>query len=369
MNAEKKKVLFVTRDKKPGMIAVKIARKLEEKGETVAVIAEGLSIGEWDASELGLSGGFQKGPVDIKEPWGISASTILADVRPDVVVCGLSSPIRAEAWFASATRQQSTIFRGIPLVCLDDNWGAVYRCQTPADLVFTIDALGKRLVEQSLLYDRRDYKVEIIGDLSATAATEPIPQATIDAFNAAKGDADFAFVLCSQKWTESDDIIRIGLESCAMSLEQGAKLVVIPRFHPGASDEDKVKWRDKVGLLIREYPDAVQTIDGHNTDHLATLADGTFAATGSALRAAAYAGKFPICVWTPRLGEKLKAESGMEHHSLAVADAALELFASEEIVACIENYGDNVRFVQKELLTPISFDAEKAADAILALVK
>ena len=67
-----------------------------------------------------------------------------------------------------------------------------------------------------------------------------------------------------------------------MSLEQGAKLVVIPRFHPGASDEDKVKWRDKVGLLIREYPDAVQTIDGHNADHLAALADGTFAATGPA---------------------------------------------------------------------------------------
>ncbi len=211
--------------------------------------------------------------------------------------------------------------------------------------------------------------MDIIGDLSATAASEPIPQATIDAFNAAKGDADYAFILASQKWPESDDIIRIGLESCAMSLEQGAKLVVIPRFHPGASDEDKVKWRDKVGLLIREYPDAVQTIDGHNADHLAALADGTFAATGSALRAAAYAGKIPLCVWTPRLAEKLKAESGMKHHPLITGGTAEELTEAIDIAEFVRLDGERMRRAQEDLLVPVLFDAEKAASAILALVK
>ncbi|KKU60120.1 MAG: hypothetical protein UX81_C0004G0049 [Parcubacteria group bacterium GW2011_GWA2_47_12] len=376
MNAKKKVVLFVTRDKKPGMIATRIARVLQAQGAEIRVVAEGLSVAEWK------SAGFDncivsEGPLDIKEPWGMSPSLIIKAYRPDIAVIGLSSPIRSEEMFErEVIRSPHYRDEQLHLVALDDNWGSVNRCSVRADLVLTCDALGKRLVHQHELYkNHTDEKVVIIGDLSATAATEPIPQATIDAFNAAKGDAEYAFILASQKWPESDDIISIGSHSCLASLDAGSRLVVIPRFHPGAKPKDKERWQLGMQEIIfgefgEKYVGVIQEIDArHNTDHLATLADGVFAATGSALRAAAFAGKIPLCVWTPALAEKLKAESGMEHHSLVLGGAALELAMSEDIVALIKECNDVVLAKQEELLTPIPFDAEKATNAILAIAK
>jgi hypothetical protein len=166
------------------------------------------------------------------------------------------------------------------------------------------------------------------------------------------------------------DIVDIALASCAKSLGRGEKLVVIPRWHPGASQEFKEKLNAEIAKFADAFPNAVSILldQAINTDHLAALADGTFAATGSALRAAAYASKIPICVWTESLGLKLLAESGMEHHPLAVSSAGLEIDAGDEhIVRLIRRLGDDVRKYQKELLHPVPFDASLAADAIVTL--
>ncbi len=385
-----KKILFVTRDKKPGMIATQIAKVLRAQSAEIRVVAEGMSVAEWKSS------GFDnciiaEGPLDIKETWDISPKDIFENIRPDAVVVGLSSPICSELWFAADARN-SDCRGGLPLVVLDDNWGATYRCKYLGDLVLTIDELGKTLVSQNPIYQNKSYRVEIIGDLSATAATEPIPQATIDAFNAAKGDAEYAFILASQKWPESDDIIEIALTSCALSLKAGAKLVVIPRIHPGASSIDKTLWVAMLTEFDLGHPGVVKGILDtpeckHNTDHLAALADGTFAATGSALRAAAFAGKIPLCVWTPRLGEKLKAESGMEHHPLThafhpgyyihpagsedviVRALAIELAKPIDIVLEFSRHKAYINHIQEDQFQPVQFDAEKAANAILAIAK
>ena len=385
-----KKVLFVTRDKKPGMIATRIAKVLQAQGAEVRVVAEGLSVAEWK------SAGFDncivaEGPMDIKAPWEISPKDIFYNVQPDVVVCGLSSPIRSEFWFAAGANNK-TCGGGAPLAILDDNWGATHRLSYQANLVLTCDELGKRLVSQNQAYPHHHYQVEIIGDLSATAATEPIPQATIDAFNTAKGDVEYAFILASQKWPESDDIIEIGLASCALSLKAGAKIVIIPRFHPGASAESKACWSGATAAfsdthhgVVKEISDTTET--KHNTDHLAALADGVFAATGSALRAAAFAGKIPLCVWTSRLGEKLKAESGTEHHPLTCAfhkgyythpagtedmivrALAIELVKPVDIALKFTQHKAYINHIQEDQFQPVPFDTEKAANAILAIAK
>lgn len=365
------KVLFVTRDKKPGMIGTKIARELARQNIEIAVVAEGLSLAEW--KNAGFSEALvSEGPLKMDEPWGVVPAPILQKVQPDVVVVGLSSPIRAEAWFAAATRGTGTLYQGIPLVALDDNWGSVYRCETAADLVLTCDRLGERLVRAHSLYkNHRDDQVVIIGDLSATAATEPIPQATIDAFNKAKGSADYVLVLASPKTPDGDDVVDVALASCAYSIREGAKLVVIPRWYPGAKPEDRERWTTKVSMFADTHPDTIQILnDSFNTDHLAALADGTFAATGSALRAAAFSGKIPICVWTPRLGEKLKAESGMKHHPfVSVGHCGLNLSSPGDVVELIGTAGDLIRSNQQKSLQPIPFDAAKAAAAIRQLAE
>jgi hypothetical protein len=350
------------------MVGTRVARELARQSVEIVVVAEGKSVDEWK------NAGFNEaivaeGPLDIKASWDISPKDVFFSVKPDVLVCGLSSPIRSEAWFAAGAKNPECS-GGLPLVYLDDNWGAIHRCQTPADLVLTIDTLGEKLVHQHELYrNHREDQVRIIGDLSASAASEPIPQGTIDAFNKAKGDAEYAFVLCSQKWPESDDIIDTALESCAFSLKAGAKLVVIPRWHPGAKQEDRARWTEKVLAFVDAHPNAVSILgDSFSTDHLAALADGTFAATGSALRAAAYAGKIPICIWTPRLGQKLKAESGMEHHPLYIHGNAFGFEKPTHVTLQMMEKGEYVRNMQQELLQPIPFDAAKAAEAIMALV-
>ncbi|TSC83612.1 MAG: hypothetical protein G01um101417_487 [Parcubacteria group bacterium Gr01-1014_17] len=146
---------------------------------------------------------------------------------------------------------------------------------------------------------------------------------------------------------------------------------MIPRFHPGAKPEDRERWNQKIVRFGEEFPDAVKILGDSsiNTDHLATLADGVFAATGSALRAAAFAGKIPLCVWTERLGEKLKAESGMNIHPLAAGEAAIGVGRPCDIIKLINACGGDIRQKQKELLTPAPFDAMKAANAILAITK
>lgn len=360
------KVLFVTRDKKPGMIATRIARVLQAESAAIRVVAEGLSVAEWNGA------GFDnclvaEGPLDIKTPWDINPDEMLKMINPDVLVTGLSSPIRMEERFVKAMAMTNL---NKPVVALDDNWGAIHRCKHSVDLVLTIDELGKKLVSQCLAYAHHNYKVEIIGDLSATAAQEPIPQATIDAFNKAKGDAEYAFILASQKWPESGDIVEIGLASCALSLKAGARLVVIPRFHPGAKPEDRERWNQMVAQFSEEFPDAVKILGDQsiNTDHLATLADGVFAATGSALRAAAYAGKISLCIWTSRIAKKLLFECGIERHPLVAATVAgcCEMRTPRSIINLVRMLSRDTR-PRQELLVPIPFDAEKAANAILAI--
>lgn len=367
------KVLFVTRDKKPGMIAVKIAEELWCNGIEISIVAEGLSVAEW--KKAGLDDGIiAEGPLDIKAPWDISPKDVFYDVQPDVVVCGLSSPIRSEAWFAVGARNPECS-SGVPLVVLDDNWGATYQCPVQADLVLTIDQLGARLVEGNPMYKGHEYRVEIIGDLSATAANEPVSQATIDAFNTAKGDAEYAFLLCSQKWLESEDIMTIALGSCARSLDAGAKLVVIPRFHPGAKDGDRAFWSGRMSEFGDRYHGVVQEIIDtpeltHSTDHLATLADGVFAATGSALRAAAYAGKISFCVWSQQIAKKLLFECGIERHPLIAATVAgcCEMRAPSDVVSLVRMLCRDTQ-PKQHLLAPVPFDAVKAANAILAIAK
>jgi len=126
------------------------AKVLQAQGAEVRVVAEGLSVAEWK------SAGFDncivaEGPMDIKAPWEISPKDIFYNVQPDVVVCGLSSPIRSEFWFAAGANNK-TCGGGAPLAILDDNWGATHRLSYQANLVLTCDELGKRLVDAGAEY-------------------------------------------------------------------------------------------------------------------------------------------------------------------------------------------------------------------------
>lgn len=359
------KVLFVTRDKAPGRIGPPIAQELMGRQAEVLVAAEGLSLQEWKnagfASQIMASG-----PLDIYEPWTIDIPNFLKQIAPDIIVCGLSSPMGKEEAFARAFRE---LFNK-PVIIISDNWGAHFRLGIPADLVLTIDELDRSLINKNAVYCLQNYQTVIIGDPSAMAAKEQIPAKTIQAYYEARRGADYVFLVCSQKWPESIQTFQIALTSCTKSLEHGAQIVIIPRFHPGASENNKGIWNIMLGRFSQKYSSVVRFIPDtkeakHDTNHLATLADATIAITGSALRAAAYAGKIPVCVWSKDLATKLQGECGSDHHPLAMAGAALEMQETDNIVFRLGQHRGWINQAQKKLLTSAPFDAEKAAEAII----
>ncbi|MDP2593360.1 MAG: hypothetical protein Q8P52_01785 [bacterium] len=350
------------------MIATRIAKELLSRGGAeITVIAEGLSVEEWRKANLPVRI-YDEGPLKIDEPWDITPSAVFLDTKPDVLMTGLSSPIRSEEIFIDADYRNGF---NVPVVVLDDNWGAVNRCRFPADLVLTIDELGRRLIQECTAYAHHNYQVVVVGDLSATVSAKSVADKTKTDFSKAVVGADYSFILLSQKWQESEDVISTALAVCAVSVQVGKKIAIVPRFHPGASEEDKKKWNGSVANFERQFPGTVRWFEGCDSDSLATLADGIFAATGSGLRAAAYAGKIPICVWSPHLSEKLQGESGTKHHPLVLGGAALQVTLGQtlDVVGEIEGRQEEIQSTQKKLLRPVPFDVQVAADAVVKAAK
>lgn len=360
----RKKVLFVTTDLMPGRIGARIARAMDERYRyDVVIVAHGRSVEEWE------SYGFQityAGPDDANEPFDIDPAETVRKENPDIIVTGLSSPMRIEESFAFSARA-----RHCKIVYMEDDWGGISRSKIAADLVLTIDRIAEMIYRLHPIYKKLSsdtHRCRIIGDLVATAIAEEIPSATRVAFEKAKGNAGRAILLALPKRSEGRDVVEITLRSIALTSRRDT-VVVIPRFHPSTKDEDRAIWVTMISIMGDAMPGSVQLVDlKHKTEHLAMLTDGTFAAAGSALRAAAYAGKMPICVCTETLLSRLKYDYGGRHHPLVTVGIGLEVSRPTSLykLEYIHNSAQNLA-KRKELLSPLPFNAEAAADAIRAL--
>lgn len=356
-----KRVLFVTKDKRSGMIATALAKELIRLGcEEPTIVAESLSLAEWDKAGRAVD---HRGPpvFDSKNLWQIDAGKIIDKENPGVVIVGLGSPINLEARFMAEARS-----RNIPVVAIDDNWHAFARSPVAADLYLTIDELGKRLIGQSTFYSVAD--VHVMGDIALNPPKMPDPfEDFIGSLLRVKALGPVV-VLATQKWGESGDIIRLALESLEISRRR-VQFTVIPRIHPGASSDDKKSWEQLIDSYASKMHGSImwlQDVGGlkWDTDRLTALADVTIAATGSGLRIAAYNGKIPVCVATPALCKKLALEQGGEQlHPLIALEphAGIELSEPCDLFAEVEAKQDLIREGQRQLLTPTPFDPARAA--------
>ena len=104
----------------------------------IRAVAEGLSLAEWKGA--GLITASSPGPIGTKEPWIFRRRT--CNVRPDVVVCGLSShPF--EAWFAAGAKIQNV--QAEYLLLFGRQLGRSVSVRDAGGV--TIDALEVRLIE------------------------------------------------------------------------------------------------------------------------------------------------------------------------------------------------------------------------------
>lgn len=353
------KALFVTKDLRPVKLGIPIAEELKKLGWGIAVVAEGSSVAEWEKAGYPL---LLKGPLDpVKEPFNFDPFGVIQKSEASVIITGLSSPIHAERKVGEAVLDPQFQRHW---VALDDNWGAFTRVGSGPDLWLTIDGIGAQAIRDAHVGG----EIVIMGDMAA--APPAIPEATHAAMKKIRERHECVFILASQKWPESDDIIDLAVRSFELT---AGPYAVIPRFHPGAAPELKAAWTERVNAFELANPGAIHWIRDtesvkHNSDHLSALADATIAATGTGLRVAAHMRQFPICAWSERLSRMLLKESGLGHHPLVTAGAALELTEPRNLYQLMaEPAGSRIRANQELFLTPVPFNPKGAAEAIANL--
>lgn len=289
----------------------------------------------------------------------LDAVSFLATAEPDVVVTGLSWPIRIEETFSRAAQA-----RVLPLVWLEDMWGGHRRCDSrPPDLILTIDGAAARLVRDERRYAKTD--VRVIGS-PVFDALDPakIPETTKTAVDALRGHG--TVVLLAGQGEATDDVLRVVFRSIVKTREP---CVLVPRFHPKFMPEHGNRWTAAIEAFRTERPDRVRELPApeHELDHVAACADITVSVYSTGLLASAFARQFPVSVATPATVAEMKRATGVERYPLAAFGAAVEIAEPTDLVALHRERRWKTAKAQRSAFRNAAFKARVAANAILSL--
>ncbi len=139
-----KKCLVVTKDI-GGFQAVRpVADLLKQRGHSVSVVAEGLSLAKWEEAGYGVCGGApMEGALDTKTliRSDLDPETIIRRIAPDFVLASAGSPIGLELTVCSVAKSLH-----VPVVVVNDIWGSDQRLKgVMPNVVCTLDQEDTRL--------------------------------------------------------------------------------------------------------------------------------------------------------------------------------------------------------------------------------
>jgi len=284
-------VMMVAKDLGAAAVLVPLGIKLIESGERVYGVAEGLAIEAFKRAEL-LTHELQ-GPCTPQD-----AATLLRHTSPRVVVTGLSSPINAEESIGCAANDA-----GIPLVVVEDFWGAVARTRARPDLVGTLDSIGVAHAHKHCPWA----ELFITGNPGAKkVAPSSEVLAEVQRLRS-RYDRIYLFTESGpEAATEQLDLLVRSLQMTA------GNWCLVPCFHPkwvnhlapGGSTYGEL-WRKSLAPIARR----VEDVPG-NRDELVCVVDVTVSVFSTLLTVAAYNGKAAVSLDTPRSREYLAQESG-----------------------------------------------------------
>jgi hypothetical protein len=297
-------VLFVTKDIGGFRIARPVANVMRKRGHTVCVAAEGLSIAAW--KEYGYADvlfAFKEEGFSSDAMLDIFFNTICEQIH--AIIATLGEPIRIEALLSHEANK-----RRIPLVWLEDVWGAHIRSDAAPDMIVTLDEAGRRMIASNPRFKKTRI---VIADL--------FPEEDLGITNEMR--AHFRektngklTVLLAGQGEITEKIIRFVQKSLLITRDP---CQVFARFHPKYKNIWPV-WEKMLGSRAFFDEDGLYT-----ANQLAALCDITVSSYSTVLRIAARHRHLPVSVSTPETRKAMRMSAGYEQYPLVSIKSAIEI--------------------------------------------
>lgn len=347
-------ITIITKDMGGFSAAYPNAQALRSAGHTTHVVAEGLSAEKWEKQGYPL---YFKGEVDFKKaPFECDVEKILTELKPDVVITTLGFPINLETRFSEEANRL-----GIPLVWIEDVWGAHTRSNASPQLVLCFDEVGEKIIRRKT--DRfANTRTEAIGDFGLETMKNLAKIPTEITQEAYRLKQTFKYLVClAGQGPFTSDMITLLKDSLAQTQEPCA---VIPRLHPKyKGTEHMARWQE----LLDSFPtNTVVDISGASSDQLAVLCDITWSTFGTGMRYAAYYENMVVSVLTPATQTGMIEQTGLEQYPLVPFGAAVEVRGPVNLDTLMDKLPE-VRKAQKQHAKPEPFNGETAVRAIEAI--
>lgn len=315
------RILFAAKDNGCASVTEQVAVLARNDGHEVVCAIEGLAMARYE--KLGFKlyelPNF-RGMVDFRAPTAeerrkyFNMERYVADVKPDVVVTGLGSPINIQRDIAEAATRWS-----VPLVVCEDFWaksvGHLSHDKVNPEMILTVDEYSVELVKKAFPNARQC----IVGNPGVKEVTVPLEVRA--QMVALKGEFDHVCVYAGGGPESILSELRL-LLGCVKKTQ--GKWCVIPGFHPKYSNL-KLEGMDKpYGEIWREFlepfSDCVRYIRHATqegklapTDESAMCADLVASGFSTIMSTAVAKGVPAVCLNTPETIAALKAHG--EHYT------------------------------------------------------
>ncbi len=353
MSENQVSVVFVTKDKGGFEASYPLAQELKRRGHQVKVFAEGVSLELWRAS--GLEPTFA-GSLDFRrEPNEVDAKVLLSVVNPDIVVATMGSPINLELECGKAANDL-----GIPLAIIEDVWGTSGRMTCPAQLAFTVDDFGVRLMRA--LPQFAAAKIIVAGNPGVSAFEVPSGiEERVERLREEKGTV----VMFAGEGPGTSELLVMTFLSLRKSKE---RCVVVPRFHPKYLNvpENRVLWEGIVEAMAGDNVAVTRVFDDvSDTRALAALSDVTISGSSTVLQYAAKFGRMSVSITTELTRKLLGEQVAYNEYPGIKLGIAVPLREPCDIISLAREAAPGMRVNAKHVFRVLPI--EEIADAVLSL--
>lgn len=325
-------VLMVCKDRGPTGLQVPLARLLEENGDKLTLVVEGL------AGDIFMQAGFNpffKGTVNYEEiDFNLDVGQLVDYVQPDVVVVSCGKPIHLEKRVLKAANR-----RKVPCAIMEDFWGNSKRAGYVPQLLLVLDEYAERIA----IHRHGDWlksgrlRVAQVGNHGVPFSTTPSAEAQVHfrKLHHQYGEVH-TFLGGGADYTSSEIHL---LMRCLQRTPR--KCCLVPRFHPKVAktrrDDGRLwenVWRDEIASYA-----GVQVVyaDTFSTDDVVLSADVAFGGFSTGLTMAVAAGKRAVSLMTRETHQSMVKQSGNEEFPLTALGLAAKIENSQDLSGLLES--------------------------------
>jgi len=308
MLQKNKKILFVSKDMGGANVSIPLIKLAQKSGYSVEIVAEGLAVSKYEESRLK--------PYSSEGHLNSDAKKVIEKLKPEIVITTLGVPINLEQDYGLAANDL-----GIPLVFLEDYWGAHVRSQAAPDLILSIDEKAAEIARSRF---NSAAKVVTIGNYAVNNALSlEIPDGVRETIKGLRNRFGPVLLFTAGGVHVSDQILLL-----AACLKNTPNWVLVPRFHPKSVNligpSGKTFGEEWQGLL-KEFGEKVVYLQSEPIGPLVALADATLSDFSTLLTIALASGRSAVSIATAGVRETMKNETSFTSHPLVETGLVKEI--------------------------------------------